>query len=144
MVSEQIRQATGTPAKFIRKQRDGDGYLRLEDIKFPMPLAVNLRRPTSWEEVTKSSISELCKPTVMTEERMLAVLPWRGSGGMYAQFGIFKSPEDELQGFIEGPLVKRGHDGHVYYLGRLFDVLKAMVTVGLLPRFDPEIENAYE
>jgi len=135
LICEQIWLAKKAPPKFIRSQKDGDGYLKLDDIVFPVPVFVAPKKSLNWLDLIEKPMSKLCWNVMNMEAEALGVTHWAGSRGSYAQMGILKRPEDDLRGYMEAPLIRRGYDGDVYYLGRLFDILQAMVTAGSLPTF---------
>lgn len=138
LVCEQIWLAGETPPYIIKSLRDGDGYLQFSNLTLPMSLLIAERKPLSLAGCRKNPVPRLLRTE---EDRALAVFPWSGGKSPFAQVGIFKSSEDELQGYISKTLIKREHDGHVYYMGRLFDLLTIMSAAGLLSPGEDEPEG---
>lgn len=139
LVCEQIWLAKETPTRIIRNLRDADGYLLLKDVEFPITLLTDWGKKLSLSACLAEPMSRLLwDPLFGEEERVLAVARWSGGNGPYAQVGILKHPKDVLRGKMVGSLIKRDHEGHVYYFGRLFDLLTAMFDAELLPPWEEE------
>lgn len=133
LVCEQYWLIREAPKTFIRNQRDEDGYLLLQgNMDFPMPLLLDPDKILSLADCIEKPVPKLLCYVLADEDRILGVTRSSGGSGTYAQIGIFKSPEDELAGPITGPLIKRGYDGHVYYMGRVYDLLLAMREVEII------------
>lgn len=141
LVCEQILLIRKAPPRFIKDLRDADGYLLLQDLDLPMTLYLYRVKKLSWPDCKEKPIRRLIPDDMADEECALAVAGWAGGYGEYAQIGIFKCPEGVQLDCKAGTLIKREHEVHVYYVGRLFDLLTAMSAAGLLPPWKDATEQ---
>ena len=89
LVCEQCWLARKMPSRFVKELRDGDGYLRLKDLTFPMRLLVDQTKSLSLTDCReKPMLQLLLDPIFEVEERILVVVPWTGGKSSYAQVGI--------------------------------------------------------
>lgn len=137
LICEQIWLVRKSPPYFIRNLRDSDGYLELRDLTAPTDLHVDQTKRLSLTDCREKPMSRLLWDPVSEEDRILAVTSWTGGLSPFAQVAILKRPDDEL-GIHAAGLIKREYEGHVYYMGRFFDVLTAMFNAGLLPPWTKE------
>jgi hypothetical protein len=106
-------------------------YTSKGDLLFPMPVYLASWRTVDFWDFEKVPIPDICWADITKADRALGV-GRATSQNLWDLMGIFKSPKDELAGYVDGPVIKRGHEGFTYYMGELVPLLRAMVQRGVV------------
>lgn len=145
LLCEQILNASGASAKYIQSLRDSDGYLLLEDIEdlIPYPFAFNDVKRLSLEDCIHLPLSKLLWDDIesLDDDLVLGAVQWTSGYGKYAQLGVFRAPRAILSGHYEGPLIVRGDGNSMYYFGRFFTLMTALVSEGIQPLCAESLER---